>query len=123
MGWKEEAQYRYQYTTDGRGEMTWQPTLSYKPGPLKRKSGSFNEFLDTLSFFVCVFMTVLAYGLVSHTELIRHLDGWPKTIILVATLVVAFVGTAALLQSKVVQTLIKVAVVCAVTMLFWHLFV
>jgi len=121
MGWKEESQYRYRYTPDGRGEMAWQPTLVYKPDRSKNKYSSLDEMLDTLAFYVCVFMSVLAYGLLSHAEFMRHLDGWPRIILSTVAVVGAFVGTAALLQSKVVQTLIKLAVACSVAMLLWHL--
>jgi len=111
MGWKEEQQYRFQYTSDGRGEMAWQPSSVYKPSRSTGKSRSFGEMLDTLAFYGCVFTTVLAYGLVGHAEFMRHLYGWLQTSILVMTIVISFVGTAALLQSKIVQRFLLLALI------------
>ena len=121
MPWVQEVQYRYRYTSDGRSEMSWQPSPVYKPDQPKSKSDTPDKTFETLAFYICVFTTVLAYGLVGHTVFMRNLDGWPRITLLAMTIVTAFVGTAALLQSKIIQTLIKLSISCFVVILIWHL--
>jgi hypothetical protein len=110
MSWEQEMQYRYQYTTDGHGEMTWQPTLVWRAGPPgKGAASSFSAagMMDCLLGVIAIMVTIIAYCLVSHIGPVEHLSTVPRRILLGITILVSFVGSVGILETKIVKTLVK----------------
>ena len=69
MGWEQEMQCRYQYSTDGQSEMVWQPTSVWRPDPPKNDAASATagtrtadpvDMTDILMFYTAVGITVAA---------------------------------------------------------------
>ena len=115
MGWKEEAQFRFGYTSDGASEMAWQPTSVYVPDkPEKSSFFGFSHRSDAKEiflFFSSVIITTLAYQYVNHIEDVAHLSAFLQKALLGMTTIGSFLGSMVLLDKKIIQTIIKGGIV------------
>ena len=112
MGWKEESHFRFQYTSDGRSEMNWQPTSVYTPDKLKTVTTSGLPYKEDAKgiflFFASFIVTTLAYQCVSHLSYVENIPAFQHGIWVGATIIITFLGTIAFLETKIARVLIKV---------------
>ena len=114
MAWEQEMQYRFQYTTDGRGEMAWQPTAVWRSDPSKKNGVSTplsaGDMMDGLLGLIALTVTAAVYILVRHIGLVEHFSTVPRRVLLGITIFVSFVGSVAILETKIIKTFVKVGV-------------
>ncbi|MDD9900383.1 MAG: hypothetical protein OXT65_05345 [Alphaproteobacteria bacterium] len=76
MGWRQQMQYRHQYTMDGSSSSAWQPTSVYQPERPARKNGkhvSFDEVVGVVSGFLMIAVTGLVCWLLGKVDWIAGL--------------------------------------------------
>jgi hypothetical protein len=114
MGWEQQMQYRHQYTTDGRCDMAWQPTIVWRNDPPSSKaapSGSkrFSDG-DALIAIAAFIVAAMAYNAVSGLGAFHHLPHVVKDVTLIVACLSSFLGTVAVLGLKAVQNMIEIIV-------------
>lgn len=127
MGWKQQSQYRYQYTSDGRGEMAWQPTLVYEPDTVQEAAGSYmpsaNRPEDEGVIFLLPagLLTILVCHRVSGFRVVEHLASNVHGALMWVTGLVSFFMIWAFLQMKFVRRMIKVTAIAVGIVAFLHM--
>lgn len=132
MTWTQESQYRHQFSTDGREGMAWQQTSVWRSGRAKKSRVSttrnVEEILDGFLFFAAFVLAVTAEEYVSGVGFLLHLPDWLRGSLLIITMIVSFIASAAVLYSGFVRVLIKFVFFGAFTLLaagivlpvLWH---
>jgi hypothetical protein len=124
MAWVQESQYRHQYSTDGKHSMAWQPTMVWKADPVKlgevSKPLGVKDWMEGLLGLIALTVTLIVSMRVSHIGWVEHLSTVPRWILLGITTLVSFVGLIALLETRIVRTLIKVGLLVLCLTILLH---
>lgn len=111
MVWIQESQYRHQYSTDGKDIMAWQPTSVWQSDPVKlgkvTNPLSAKDWMESLSGLIALMVTFVVCMSVGHIGWVEHLSTPPRWILLGITILASLAGSVAILEMKIIQTLIK----------------